>query len=292
MKNLCKACPRRCNSKRTATENDGGFCKMPLFPVVARASLHFGEEPYISGTCGSGTIFFSGCSLKCVYCQNEPISHNGFGKAITPYRLAEIFAELENKGAHNINLVNPTHFIYSIKEALKIYKPKIPLVYNSSGYDLPEVIDEDIFDIYLMDLKYIDRDKSEKYSCAKDYFDFAEKSIISAYKKVGKAQFDENMIMKRGLIVRHLVLPKATNQAKDIVDWFKENVPDAYFSLMAQYTPMPKCVKFPEINRRITQREYDKVVSYVIEKDIENVYIQSLDSATPNYIPDFNLSGV
>lgn len=265
---------------------------MPLFPVVARASLHFGEEPYISGTCGSGTIFFSGCSLKCVYCQNEPISHNGFGKAITPYRLAEIFAELENKGAHNINLVNPTHFIYSIKEALKIYKPKIPLVYNSSGYDLPEVIDEDIFDIYLMDLKYIDRDKSEKYSCAKDYFDFAEKSIISAYKKVGKAQFDENMIMKRGLIARHLVLPKATNQAKDIVDWFKENVPDAYFSLMAQYTPMPKCVKFPEINRRITQREYDKVVSYVIEKDIENVYIQSLDSATPNYIPDFNLSGV
>ncbi len=265
---------------------------MPLYPVIARASLHFGEEPCISGTRGSGTVFFSGCSLKCVYCQNEPISHNGFGKTVTPKRLAEIFLELENKGAHNINLVNPTHFIYSIKEALKIYKPKIPLVYNSSGYDLPEIIKENIFDIYLFDLKYIKKEKSLRYSLCEDYFEYASKSIKTAYELNKNAVFNDKGIMQKGIVVRHLILPMGTNEAKSVVDWFSENTPNAYLSLMSQYTPMAKAHDFKEINRKITKREYEKIVDYVIEKDIKNVYIQENSSAEKSYIPDFDMSGV
>ncbi len=288
---LCRMCPRRCNANRSENENTGGFCKMPLYPVVARASLHFGEEPCISGTCGSGTVFFSGCSLKCVYCQNEPISHKGVGKRITPARLAEIFNELENKGAHNINFVNPTHFIWAIKEALKIYKPRIPLVYNSSGYDLPEVIDQNIFDIYLFDLKYINSEKSLKYSLCDDYFEYASKSIKTAYNLIENAVFNDNGIMQKGLIVRHLILPMGTNEAKKVVDWFSNNTPNAYLSLMSQYTPVSQ-YEFKELNRKITKREYQKVLDYVIEKDIKNVYIQEISSAEKSYIPDFDLSGV
>lgn len=288
---LCRMCPRRCNANRSENENTGGFCKMPLYPVVARASLHFGEEPCISGACGSGTVFFSGCSLKCVYCQNEPISHKGVGKRITPARLAEIFNELENKGAHNINFVNPTHFIWAIKEALKIYKPKIPLVYNSSGYDLPEVIDQNIFDIYLFDLKYINSEKSLKYSLCDDYFEYASKSIKTAYNLIENAVFNDNGIMQKGLIVRHLILPMGTNEAKKVVDWFSNNTPNAYLSLMSQYTPVSQ-YEFKELNRKITKREYQKVLDYVIEKDIKNVYIQEISSAEKSYIPDFDLSGV
>lgn len=289
---LCRMCPRRCSAERNIDSNTNGYCGMPLYPVVARASLHFGEEPCISGTRGSGTVFFSGCSLKCVYCQNEPISHNGFGKTVTPKRLAEIFLELENKGAHNINLVNPTHFIYSIKEALKIYKPKIPLVYNSSGYDLPEIIKENLFDIYLFDLKYKQREKSLRYSLCEDYFEYASKSIKTAYELNENAVFNDNGIMQKGIILRHLILPMCTNEAKSIIDWFSENTPNAYLSLMSQYTPMAKAEKFKEINRKITQREYDKVVNYAIEKNIQNVYIQEMTSAEKSYIPDFDLSGV
>lgn len=289
---LCKACPRQCNSERNEKGNTSGFCGMPLFPVVARAELHFGEEPCISGKNGSGTIFFSGCSLKCVYCQNEIISHNGMGKIITPTRLSEIFKELEDKGAHNINFVNPTHFIYAIKEALKIYRPKIPLVYNSSGYDLAKVIEEDIFDIYLMDLKYISEEKSLKYSGAKDYFEYASKSIKEAFRLKGEAVFDSDGIMQKGLIVRHLILPMGTNEAKKIIDWFSDNVKDAYLSLMSQYTPMAKCEDYQEINRKITKREYNKVIDYAISKNLTNVFVQDISSANKTYIPDFDLSGV
>lgn len=265
---------------------------MPLFPVIARAALHFGEEPCISGERGSGTVFFSGCSLRCVYCQNEIISHKNSGIKVTPQRLAEIFIELEEQGANNINLVNPTHFIWAIKEALNIYKPKIPLVYNSGGYDDAEVIKENIFDVYLMDLKYVSSEKSLKYSGAADYFEQASKSIKTAYEVTGKPVFDGKGIMQRGVIVRHLVLPLATKEAIKVIDWVKENVGDAYLSIMSQYLPLARAKVFPEINRKITKREYEKVLDYALDSGLENIYIQEPSSASDTYIPEFNGKGV
>ena len=291
MKILCNACPRRCNALRDEKQGSG-YCGMPLFPVIARVSLHFGEEPCISGKQGSGTIFFSGCSLRCVYCQNEIISHKNQGISVTPQRLAECFKELCRQGAHNINFVNPTHFIWAIKEALKIYKPNIPLVYNSSGYDDCEIISENIFDIYLMDLKYISKEKSLKYSSVEDYFEYASKSIKEAYKVAGKPIFDDKGIMHRGLIIRHLVLPFATKEAIKVIDWVKENTKDAYLSIMSQYLPLAKAQNFPEINRKITEREYEKVLSYALDSGLDNIYVQELDSATDTFIPDFNGQGV
>lgn len=291
MEILCNACPRRCNAKRN--ENKGsGYCGMPLFPVIARAGLHFGEEPCISGEMGSGTVFFSGCSLRCVYCQNEIISHQNNGITVTPQRLAEIFRELEEQGAHNINLVNPTHFIWAIKEALTVYKPKIPLVYNSSGYDDPKVTEENIFDIYLMDLKYVSSEKSLKYSGAADYFEAASQCIKAAYRLTGKPVFDSKGIMQKGLIIRHLVLPLATKEAMRVIDWVRENTGEAYLSIMSQYLPLAKAELFPEINRKITEREYEKVLNYAFESGIENIFVQERSSADKTYIPDFNGQGV
>ena len=273
---------------RTDFENIGGFCQMPLFPKIARADLHFWEEPCISGTNGSGTIFFSGCALKCVYCQNYEISHKNQGKIITPKELSELFVQLEKKGAHNINFVNPSHYLWAIKEALKIYKPKIPLVYNSSGYDLQENILEDIFDVYLFDLKYIDEQRANKYSFAPNYFEIASKALLAAKSVVGKPKFDTQGIMQRGIIVRHLVMPLATNEAIRVIDWFADNLSDYYLSIMAQYTPCGNLEKFPEINRKITNREYDKVLNHLYEKELQNVFLQEKDSASESYIPEFN----
>lgn len=289
MKQLCNDCPRKCNAIRTADDNIGGFCQMPLYPKIARADLHFWEEPCISGKNGSGTIFFSGCSLKCVYCQNYEISHKNSGKIITPQELANIMCELEKKGAENINFVNPTHYFWAIKEALNIYKPNIPLVYNSSGYDLSENIEEDIFDIYLFDLKYISQNVSLKYSFAKDYFEFAEQAIKTAINLIKKPLFNENGIMQKGIIIRHLVLPLLTNEAIKVIVWVIKNAPEAYLSLMAQYTPYGDLQKYPEINRKITKREYEKVVDYILSTGFEKVYIQELSSSNEAFIPDFNI---
>ena len=265
---------------------------MPNMPVVARAALHYGEEPCISGEKGSGTVFFSGCNLKCVYCQNYKISTECFGERITVTRLAEIFKELENSGANNINLVNPSHYISSIKQALNIYRPNIPIVYNSSSFDSLDVIKEDIFDIYLLDLKYISSEMSKKYSAAENYFEIASKVILQAYKNIGESVFNDNAIMQKGLIVRHLLLPLATNEALMVIDWFVNNTPNAYFSLMSQYTPFGRSCEFKEINRKITKREYDKVCDYLLSKNIKNAFIQDLSSATKEFIPEFNGFGV
>ena len=283
----CNLCPRQCDAQRDETTNIGGFCGMPANPKIARADLHFWEEPCISGQNGSGTIFFSGCSLSCVYCQNYEISHQNKGRVITVEQLADIMRELENRGAHNINFVNPTHYFEAIKNALKIYKPGIPLVYNSGGYDRVENIKEDIFDIYLMDLKYVFPDKSGKYSLATDYFEFASSAIKAAYKQK-KTVIDENGIMKSGVIVRHLVLPLATREAMAVIDWVSENTPDAYFSLMAQYVPYGKAHEFKELNRKITRREYEKVLEHLYTKPLNNVFIQDYSSSDKKYIPDFN----
>ena len=283
----CNLCPRKCDAQRDETTNIGGFCGMPANPKIARADLHFWEEPCISGQNGSGTIFFSGCSLACVYCQNYEISHQNKGRVITVEQLADIMRELENKGAHNINFVNPTHYFEAIKNALKIYKPNIPLVYNSGGYDRAENIKEDIFDIYLMDLKYVSPDKAERYSLAADYFEFASSAIKTAYKQK-KIVIDKNGIMQSGVIVRHLVLPLATREAMAVIDWVSENTPDAYFSLMAQYVPYGKAHEFKELNRKITKREYEKVLEHLYTKPLNNVFIQDYSSSDKKYIPDFN----
>ncbi len=286
---LCNDCPRRCNADRTQNKS---ICGVGERPKVARAGLHFGEEPPISGMNGSGTIFFSGCSLKCVFCQNFNISHQKFGKEITIHRLAEIFKELELKGAHNINLVTPSHYVKAIKEALNIYRPNIPIVYNSSGYDDLSVIEEDVFDIYLFDLKFYSADKSKRYAACENYFKIASEAIKKAYEIKRAPKFDKNGILQRGVVVRHLILPQATNDAIRIIEWLNENTPGICFSLMSQYVPMYRAEEFKEINRKITAREYQKVFSVLEKVSFTEIYTQELESATEEYIPQFDLTGI
>ena len=266
---------------------------MPLLPLAARADLHFGEEPIISGTKGSGTIFFSGCSLNCVYCQNYEISRENNGKLISIERLTEIFKELEEKGAHNINLVNPTHYVYAIKEALDLYRPNIPIVYNSGGYDSLDSLKmlEGYIDVYLMDFKYFDNDRAKKYSNAENYPEIAKNAILEAIRQQPKCII-ENGVMKKGVIIRHLLLPRGTNDAIRIFNWVEINAYNAYFSIMSQYTPFGNLTNTPEINRKVTNREYNKVLDYICESDFKNVFIQERESATKEYIPTFDFFGI
>ena len=286
----CNLCPRKCNAKRSEKENINGFCKMPLQPVVARADLHFWEEPTISGTNGSGTVFFGGCSLRCIYCQNYEVSRGKAGERISVSRLAEIFKELEEKGAHNINLVTPTHYANAIIEALNIYKPKIPIVYNTGGYETVETLKllEDYIDIYLIDFKYTDNSQAIEYSSAPDYPFVAKKAIAECYRQQPHCII-ENGIMKKGVIVRHLVLPQNTKTAMEVFDWVRENTPNAYFSLMSQYTPFGDALNHKILSRKITKREYEKIVNYICEFNFDNVYIQDLTSSSKKFIPDFTL---
>lgn len=290
---ICNLCPRNCGALRTETEGNG-VCRMPSLPVVARAALHFWEEPVISGTKGSGTVFFSGCSLGCVFCQNEEISHKRFGKKITPKELADIFKNLEALGAHNINLVNPTHYLEAILQAISIYKPNIPFVYNSGGYETIEAIEKaaSFCDIFLIDLKYVSNDKAERYSKAKDYPEFAKKAIIKCREIIGPTVYNEQGIMQKGVIVRHLILPLATNDAIEVIDFVKHNLKGTALSLMSQYTPCGNLENHKELQRKITKREYEKVLSFAMDSGIEEIFIQELSSSNKDYIPPFDLSGV
>ncbi len=267
---------------------------MPENPVVARAGLHFFEEPCISGKEGSGAIFFSGCSLRCEFCQNKIISAEHFGKEISIKRLAEIFYELEQQGANNINLVTATHYSFAVIEALKIYKPKIPIVYNCGGYEKPETLKalEGYIDIYLPDFKYYSSELAEKFSSTPDYFEVAKEAIKEMFRQTGKPVFNEKGIMQKGTIIRHLVLPSHTDDSIKILDTIKNEFPDyAMVSLMRQYTPYSKS-KFRELNRKLTSYEYDKVSEYMIDLGIINGYMQDKDSARTLYTPDFDLTGV
>lgn len=290
---ICNLCPRRCNAERKENINLNGICEMPLSPKVARASLHFWEEPPISGKNGSGTVFFSGCPLKCIYCQNFDVSRGENGKIVSIERLAEIFKGLEEKGAHNINLVTPTHYAVQIKQALQIYKPEIPVVYNSSGYENVETLKmlEGFVDIFLVDFKYISYEKAKEYSLAENYPQIAKKAIEECYRQQPKCVI-ENGIMKKGVIVRHLILPQSTKDAMAVFDWVRENTPNAYFSIMSQYLPFGDAVGHKVIGRKITKREYEKVLNYICEFEFKNVYIQELESSSKEFIPDFNLQGV
>lgn len=288
----CNMCPRQCNVDR---ETAKGYCRMPYEFSLARAGLHFWEEPPISGKNGSGTIFFSGCNLGCVYCQNYEISHGQIGKVVSDERLIEIFDELTEKGAHNINLVNPTHYADRLKTVLESRKIKIPVVYNSSGYEKTDTLKnlEGLIDIYLPDLKYINSDKSFGYSAAKDYFDFASKALLEMKRQCPQNVYNSDGIIQKGLIVRHLILPKNTNQSIEILKWIYNNLgEDTAISLMAQYTPYGKIEDYPELQRKITEREYNKVLSFAMDLGFKNIFTQEFESSSEKFIPDFDLTGV
>ena len=288
---ICSDCPRRCGARRGETGN--GFCGMGAEPVLARAALHFDEEPVISGTRGAGTVFFSGCSLKCVFCQNYEISHGGFGKRVSVDRLREIYFELIDQGAQNIDLVNPTHFTRAILESLEGGLP-VPVVWNSGGYDTAETIRalDGKVQVYLPDLKYMRARSSGRYSGAADYFQSASAAIREMLKQVGPVVLDESGAIQSGVIVRHLILPGCADESMAILDWIAENLPGAWVSLMAQYLPFGEVEGVDELNRRLTQEEYDRVCDHLLELGLEDGFVQELSSSDEKYIPKFDLTGV
>ena len=288
----CTLCPRSCGALRTDTSNSTGYCGMPANPVIARAALHYGEEPCISGTRGSGTIFFSGCSLGCVFCQNREISHQKFGKNVTPERLVEIIKELERAGAHNINLVNPTHYALSICKALKLYKPSIPVLYNSGGYERVETLKmlDGLIDIYLPDCKYVDSALSSSLSDAEDYFKFNKPAIQEMVRQTGPVILNEEGIAIKGTIVRHLVLPGHTKNSIEVLDQLV-SIENIWVSLMFQYTPYGDLSEHKELQRPLTRRECDKVWGHLSNLGL-NGYVQDRNSSGTDMIPTFDLTGV
>lgn len=287
---ICSICPRKCKIDR---DINTGFCQSPSVFRVARAALHYWEEPCISGENGSGTVFFSGCNLRCVYCQNYEISRENKGMEISDDRLIEIFESLIEQGANNINLVNPTHYASRLADVLTKWKSPVPIVYNSSGYEKAETLKalDGLIDIYLPDLKYIRADKALRYSAAGDYFERASKAIMEMRRQV-RDRFNSDGMMQSGMIVRHLVLPQNTNSSIEILKWLKENLPDTYVSLMAQYTPCGALDGTPELNRKITRREYDKVADFAVANGFEKLFLQELASADSNFIPKFDFTGI
>lgn len=288
---ICNQCPRKCNIDR---DSKTGICGVNSEYKIARAALHYWEEPCISGEKGSGTVFFSGCSLKCVFCQNSVISDGCFGKEISEERLIEIFKELEDSGADNINLVSPTQYALQLADTLSKYKPGIPVVYNTGGYDCVESLKalDGLIDIYLTDMKYVSPSVSKKYSRAENYFEVCSKAVLEMRRQQPEDIF-ENGLMKKGMIIRHLVLPGNISQGMKMLDWVDENLSNqTIISLMGQYMPCAKAADYPTINRKISKREYDTVILHAEKLGFENVYIQELDSSSQEYIPDFDLTGV
>ena len=291
----CRLCPRNCRVNR---KERTGFCGEKDGIRCARAALHHWEEPCISGTRGSGAVFFSGCSLKCCYCQNYQISQEGLGKEISPEKLARIFLDLQEQGAHNINLVTGTHFLPGILTALDLARPKlsIPVVYNCGGYEKPEVIRllDGYVDIYLPDLKYFDPELSARYSGARDYFAQASQAVSAMISQTGSPVFDEDGIMQKGVIIRHMVLPGSRKDSISILHWIRENLPEEGFllSLLSQYTPFYKSREYPQINRRLTTYEYDKVLEEAISLGLTKGFMQEKSSAKEEYTPPFDLEGL
>ena len=289
---ICNLCPRQCGTLRTQTQGNGR-CRMPEAPVVARAALHLWEEPPISGTKGSGTVFFSGCSLGCVFCQNEQISHRDFGKPVTVDRLREIFGALIAQGAHNINLVNPTHYAHVVAQALEQPLP-VPVVWNSGGYDRVETLRalEGKVDIYLPDYKYRTADYAARYADAADYPQAAEAAIVEMVRQTGSYCYEDGLL-KRGVIIRHLLLPGKLAEAKRVMDWVAETFQpgQVLFSLMSQYIPWGRAAEFPELNRRLRASEIRAAEGYMADLGLEG-FTQGAEAAQADYIPPFDLTGV
>ena len=290
---ICQLCPRRCGALRTETEGKG-YCRMPALPVLARAALHQWEEPPISGTRGSGTIFFSGCPLGCVFCQNEEISHRDVGKPVTVQRLRQICMDLVDQGAHNINFVTPTHYSHILAQVLDAPLP-VPVVFNSGGYDSVSTLKslEGKIDIYLPDLKYMDSAPAGRYSAAPDYPAVAAAAIREMVRQVGPCVFDENGLLKKGVIIRHLVLPGQAEGAKQVMDWVAREFPKGtvLFSLMSQYTPYGRADQFPEIDRKLRRGEIRAVQDYMDALGLDG-FTQERTSAKREYTPPFDLSGI
>ena len=288
IKNCC-LCPRKCLINRYS---ELGYCKANNKIKVAYYSLHMWEEPVISGNNGSGTIFFSNCNLRCIYCQNKKISIDGYGKYISNKRLGEIMLELQDKGANNINLVTPTHYVPQISSVLKKINLKIPVVYNTSSYEniITLKMMNGLVDIYLADLKYFDDSLGEKYSDCKNYFEVATMAIDEMYRQVGDILLDDNGLMKKGLIVRVLILPGEVHDAKEIINYLYKTYGDSiYISIMNQYTPVNHS-EYDNLNRKVTEEEYDEVINFALTIGVKNAFIQEGDTATESFIPNFDKS--
>ena len=293
----CRLCPRACGADRTAEKT--GFCGMSASLYVSRASLHMWEEPPISGERGSGTVFFAGCPLGCVFCQNAEISHEKHGKEISTERLAEIFLELQEKGAHNINLVTATHYTPHVTEALDIAKRSglnIPVVYNCGGYESVETLRmlRGYVDIYLPDFKYMSPELAAKYSLCKGYPERAKEALAEMVAQTGAPVFDENGMLLRGTVVRHLVLPGCVKDSIDVIKYLHETYGnDIYISIMSQYTPSERLrARFPELARKLTKYEYGKVVRFATEIGVEKGFTQYGEAAAESFIPSFDGEGV
>lgn len=293
MELICDLCPRRCRAERTETQG-GGFCGMPSLPVVARGALHHWEEPPISGTNGSGTIFFSGCNLQCVFCQNDEISRQKFGKTVTVERIREICHALIGQGAHNINFVTPTHYAHVVRAVLD--RPlSVPVVWNSGGYERVETLKamEGKADIYLPDFKYASDADALRYSGAPDYVETAKAAVCEMVRQTGPYVMKDGLL-KKGVIIRHLVLPGKAAAAKEIMDWVAETFPPktVLFSLMSQYLPWGRVpAEFPELNRRLRKGESRSVREYMENLGLEG-FTQEAESANREYIPSFDLTGI
>ena len=285
----CEICPRDCKINRL----DGklGNCKASEKVEISLVSIHMFEEPCISGKNGSGTIFFTHCNLHCVFCQNYEISQNSKGKEITIEELSNIMIKQQEKGSHNINLVTPTMYVYHIKEAIKLAKEKglkIPIIYNSNGYEKVETLKEleGYIDVYLPDLKYYSNDMAIKYSKAPNYFEIATKVILEMIRQVGCPEFDENGIIQKGVMIRHLVLPNHLQNTKNVLKWIKENIPeDVYINVMAQYFPTYKAKEDELLNRKLSKKEYKEIENYFYLLDFKNGYMQELGEHEEEYVP-------
>lgn len=292
MKEKCNMCPFKCNVTRT--KENLGVCKIGNKIKISKISTHLWEEPCISGTKGSGTIFFTGCNLRCLFCQNYKISRKeARGDEITEEELANVFLEKQKEGVHNINLVSPTSYALYIKKAIIIAKEKglkIPIIYNSNGYENVETLKEleGLIDVYLPDFKYADDDIAKRYSAVVNYTKNTLAAIKEMYRQVGNAKFDKNGIIKKGLVIRHLVLPNNLENTKKVLKSIAENIDrDIYISLMGQYIPKDEAVKYEELNRKITEQEYNEAIEYFFEVGLKNGFVQELSSADDKYIPKF-----
>ena len=291
---ICRLCPRNCGEERTETRR-GGVCGMPSVPVAARAMLHLWEEPCLVGERGAGCVFFSGCNLRCCFCQNKPISQGEVGKVLTAERLREIFHELIGQEAACLDLVTPTHFTDAVLEALGDEEWPVPVVWNCGGYEKPETLRrlEGKVQVYLPDLKYLNADVAQRYSAAPDYPEVAAAAILEMFRQVGPVEYAADGTLKKGVIIRHLVLPGQLSGAKDVMDWVAEHFEpgQVLFSLMSQYLPWGKAEQYPEINRRLRKGEARKAAEYMELLGLDG-FVQEQSAASDQFIPDFDFTGL
>ena len=294
MELCCDLCPRRCGALR-GDEKPGGFCRSPLLPRVARAAAHYGEEPCIAGPNGTGAVFFTGCNLRCVFCQNREISRGEGGRAVTVPELRALFLRLRDQGVDSLDLVTGAHVVPAVAEALAGLSLGIPVVWNSSGYESAGTLRllEGLVQVYMPDFKYYDADSAKRYSAAADYPQVAASAIREMYRQTGPCVLDENGLLKSGVLIRHLILPGRTEEARDVIDFAADEFPRGavLFSLMSQYTPMPGLDRFPELQRRVTEEENRALIHYMRVRGLEG-YWQENAAATAEMIPDFDLTGV